>query len=88
MLILARKTDESIVIDDRIEVSIVEIKGDQVKLGIKAPKSVKIYRMEVYKAIQEENRKALESQQKLPSLDEFVEESAEGDEKGGASKRS
>jgi carbon storage regulator len=72
MLILARKVDESIIIDDSIEISIVDIKGDQVKLGIKAPKSVKIYRYEVYTAIQEENRKAMQSEGKLPSLDEFM----------------
>lgn len=73
MLILARRTNESIVIGNEIEVSIVDIKGDQVKLGIKAPDSVKVYRREVFEAIQEENRKAAESSsQELPSLDEYL----------------
>jgi len=58
MLILSRKKDESIVIGDNIIVSIVDIKGDQVKLGINAPGDVKVFRQEVYRAIQEENRAA------------------------------
>ena len=71
MLILARKKDESIIIDDHIEISIVEIKGDQVKIGIKAPKTVKIFRNEVYLAIQEANKAAAKSVTELPSLDIF-----------------
>ncbi len=58
MLILARKVGESIIIGDRVEISIVDIKGDQVKLGITAPRDVKVYRQEVYREIQEENRRA------------------------------
>ena len=69
MLILARKKDESIIIDDNIEISIVEIKGDQVKIGIKAPRSVKIFRHEVYLAIQEANKAAAKSGTELPSID-------------------
>ena len=69
MLILARKKDESIIIDDNIEISIVEIKGDQVKIGIKAPRSVKIFRNEVYLAIQEANKAAAKSGTELPSID-------------------
>jgi carbon storage regulator len=73
MLVLARKKEESIIIDDEIEVSIVDIKGDQVKLGINAPKRVKIYRKEVYQAIQEENKKAAESTgEGLPSLEDLM----------------
>jgi carbon storage regulator len=73
MLILARRTNESIVIGDEIEVSVVDIKGDQVKLGIKAPRSVKVYRREVFEAIQEENRKAAETAtSELPSLDDYL----------------
>jgi carbon storage regulator len=73
MLILARRTDESIVIGDEIEVSVVDIKGDQVKLGIQAPRSVKVYRREVFEAIQEENRKAAETATtELPSLDDYI----------------
>ena len=58
MLILSRKKDESIVIGDNITISVVDIKGDQVKLGINAPNNVKVFRQEVYEAIQEENRAA------------------------------
>ncbi len=58
MLALARKENESIVIQDNIEVTILEIRGDQVKLGISAPKSVPIYRKELYVQIQEANREA------------------------------
>jgi len=69
MLILSRKKDETIIIDDHIEISIVEIKGDQVKIGIKAPRSVKIFRHEVYLAIQEANKAAAKSSTELPSID-------------------
>lgn len=58
MLVLSRKKGESIIIDGKIEVKIISIEGDLVKLGIEAPKSVAIYRQEVYKAIQEENQAA------------------------------
>ncbi|MFW5738121.1 MAG: carbon storage regulator CsrA [Spirochaetota bacterium] len=58
MLILARRINESIVIGDDVRVSVIDIKGDQIKLGIEAPRAVKVYRQEVYEAIQEENREA------------------------------
>lgn len=58
MLALARKKGQSIVIGNDIEVTLLEIKGDQVKLGISAPKSVSIYRKEIYAQIQEENKNA------------------------------
>jgi carbon storage regulator len=70
MLILARKINESIIIGDKIEVSVIDIKGDQVKLGIDAPKKVKVYRQEVYNAIQEENKAAaLANPGQLPEID-------------------
>ena len=56
MLALSRKKDEAIVINDDIEIKVIEIKGDQVKIGISAPKSVPIYRKEVYVQIQEANK--------------------------------
>lgn len=58
MLVLARKLNESIMIGDDVEIVVVDIKGDQVKLGIKAPKSVSVFRGEIFKEIQEENKKA------------------------------
>ena len=69
MLILSRRKDESVIIDGRIEVSVVDIKGDQVKLGIKAPKDVKVFRNEVFLAIQEQNKAAAGSSVELPVLD-------------------
>ena len=58
MLALSRKKDEAIVINNNVEITIIEIKGDQVKLGISAPKSVPIYRKEVYLQIQEAHQAA------------------------------
>jgi carbon storage regulator len=56
MLVLTRKLGESIAIDDHIKIVVVQIKGKQVRLGIKAPKETKIHREEVYQAIQEQNQ--------------------------------
>lgn len=58
MLILSRKTGEAIQIGDDIEIRIVSLKGDQVKLGIDAPKHVDIYRKEIVDEIQKENQQA------------------------------
>ncbi|KGR76500.1 carbon storage regulator CsrA [Ureibacillus sinduriensis] len=59
MLVLSRKKNESIMIGDHIEVKILSVEGDQVKLGIVAPKTVKVHRSEVFEAIQEQNKEAL-----------------------------
>ena len=61
MLALTRKKDEAIIINDDIEITVIEIKGDQVKLGISSPKSVPIYRKEVYIQIQNANEEAAKS---------------------------
>ena len=75
MLILSRKENESIMIGDQIEVSVVDIKGEQVKIGIRAPKNVKVYRQEVYQAIQQENIEAAKSlPAHLPPLKNFIAE--------------
>jgi carbon storage regulator len=58
MLVLTRKLGESIAIDDHIKIVVVQIKGKQVRLGIKAPKETKIHREEVYQAIQDQNKEA------------------------------
>lgn len=58
MLALSRKANESIIIGNDIEITILEVKGEQVKIGIKAPKSVPVYREEVYTQIKEENKEA------------------------------
>ncbi len=62
MLALSRKKDEAIIINNSIEITIIEVKGDQVRLGITAPKSVPVYRKEVYLQIQESNKEAMQSQ--------------------------
>ena len=59
MLALSRKQGVSIVIGNNIEITVLEAKGDQVKIGISAPKSVPVYRKEIYAQIQEENREAV-----------------------------
>ncbi|MEI8346643.1 MAG: carbon storage regulator CsrA [Pseudomonadota bacterium] len=61
MLVLTRKLGESIAIDDHIKIVVVQIKGKQVRLGIKAPKETKIHREEVYRAIQEQNTQAVKA---------------------------
>lgn len=58
MLALSRKKNEALVINNNIEVTVLEIRGDQVKIGIAAPKDVPIYRKEVYLQIQNANREA------------------------------
>ncbi len=58
MLVLSRKKDQSIIIGDNIEITVLAVEGDQIKLGINAPRSVEIQRKEIYLAIQEENSKA------------------------------
>lgn len=70
MLALSRKKNESIVINNDIEVTILDIKGDQVKIGVSAPKSVPVYRKEVYVQIQEANKAAsrLEGMEALKDL--------------------
>ena len=62
MLALTRKKGESLVINNDIEITILEIRGDQIKLGVSAPKEVPIYRKEVYTQIQQENRKSADAQ--------------------------
>ncbi|ODV54840.1 MULTISPECIES: carbon storage regulator CsrA [Lysinibacillus] len=59
MLVLSRKKNESIMIGDHVEVKILSVEGDQVKLGIVAPKTVKVHRAEVFEAIQQQNKEAL-----------------------------
>lgn len=61
MLALSRKKEEAIVIDNNIEIVVLEIKGDQVKLGISAPKSIPVYRKEVYIQIQENNKESVDA---------------------------
>ena len=71
MLVLSRQRDESIIIGDNIVITIVDIRGDKVRLGIDAPKEIPVHRQEVYNAIQRENMRAAEEQDK-PDVTETV----------------
>lgn len=83
MLILSRRLNERIIIGDDVEVTVLDIKGDQVKLGIRAPQNVKVYRQEVFEAIQEENRRAAEtSDRELPSLDQYLDAKGDSGQQG------
>ena len=59
MLALSRKKTEAIIVNNNVEITILDIKGDQVKLGITAPREVPIYRKEVYVQIQEANKESM-----------------------------
>ncbi|MCM1467749.1 MAG: carbon storage regulator CsrA [Alistipes sp.] len=72
MLALSRKKDEAIIIDNEIEIKIIEIKGEQVKLGISAPKTVPIYRKEVYVQIEEANKEAANSVADIKTLENLL----------------
>jgi carbon storage regulator len=69
MLILSRKVNENIMIGDDISVSVIEVRGDQVRLGVTAPRNVKVFRREVFDAIKAENKAAAESTPVFPELD-------------------
>jgi carbon storage regulator len=58
MLVLTRKRDQSIIINENIEITILEVQGDQVRVGINAPKDISIHRKEIFLQISEENKKA------------------------------
>lgn len=62
MLALSRKKNEALVVNNDIEITVLDIRGDQVKLGISAPKEVPIYRKEVYLQIQEANKEAMSAE--------------------------
>jgi carbon storage regulator len=79
MLVLSRQRDESIVINDNVVVTIVDIRGDKVRLGIEAPQEIPVHRREVYDAIQRENLRAAQGPRK--------EEGELGGSRGGDVKR-
>lgn len=68
MLALSRKVKESIVIGNDVEITILEVKGEQVKIGISAPKSIPIYRKEIYLQIQEANKEAFENEMDIDAI--------------------
>ncbi len=71
MLVLARRLNESIMIGDDVEIVIIDIKGDQVKLGIRAPRNVAVHRKEIYQDIKQENIAAIKSDFKPDDLKEL-----------------
>lgn len=71
MLILTRKKDESIIIDGKIEIKIIAVDGDKIRLGIDAPREVEIYRKELFDQIQEENKMAMHTKDNLDKLKEL-----------------
>jgi len=71
MLALSRKLNESVMIGGDIEITILEIKGDQVKVGITAPRNQQIYRKEIYTQIQEENRQSAGRQDQAEKIEKL-----------------
>ena len=71
MLALSRKKNEALIVNNNIEITVLEIKGEQVKLGISAPKEVPVYRKEVYVQIQEANQEA-DSMEGLSALQNLL----------------
>ena len=84
MLVLARRLNESIMIGDDIEIVVIDIKGDQVKLGIRAPRRVAVHRKEIYEDIKSENIAAVDSRVRPDELKELSDFLKKG--KGGVKK--
>ena len=73
MLVLSRQRDETIMIGDEVEITVVDIRGDKVRLGINAPRTIQVHRKEGYDAIQQENAEAANVQlDDLNGLDQHV----------------
>jgi carbon storage regulator len=77
MLVLSRQRDESIMIGDDVKITIVDVRGDKVRLGITAPKSIPVHRQEIYDAIQKEKAAAKQAEpQQQPETTTTLEEPA------------
>jgi len=72
MLALSRRLNESIMLGKDIEITVLEIKGDQVKIGIVAPRAVPVYRKEIFLQIEEENRKAVSMEQSKETIEKLL----------------
>lgn len=68
MLVLARKPNQSIMIGDEIEIKIIEVKGDQIKVGIQAPRNIAVHRKEIYEEIKKANIEATDSKNKIDKI--------------------
>lgn len=80
MLVLSRQKDESIMIGDDVKITIVDVRGDKVRLGITAPKEIPVHRMEIYEAIQREKAEAKAAEEKPEKVAEKHPESEPGKE--------
>ncbi|HLI48533.1 MAG TPA: carbon storage regulator CsrA [Chthonomonas sp.] len=76
MLVLTRKPDQSIMVGNDIEITVLEVRGEQVRLGIRAPRTIAVHRKEVYEQILQENRNAV-STPMLPDLNQLLSNSEE-----------
>jgi carbon storage regulator len=82
MLVLSRQRDETIIIGDNIEITVVDIRGDKVRLGVSAPKEISVHRKEVYEAIRRENREAAQVKpEDLSALGKLKPQGPKGPEK-------
>jgi carbon storage regulator len=81
MLVLSRQRDESIMIGDDVEITIVDVRGDKVRLGITAPKNVPVHRREIYDAIQREKAEKAQANGQTPTPQQQPEKSSEAVEK-------
>ncbi len=72
MLALSRRINESIMLGKDVEITILEIKGDQVKIGVVAPRSVPVYRKEIFLQIEDENRKAVAIEQSKETIEKLL----------------
>jgi carbon storage regulator len=87
MLVLTRRVNERIIIGDDVEVTVVEIRGEQVKIGIEAPKDTKVYRKEIFDEIQAENKRALSAEKNIDEVAEQMSKILNGTGKDGGEPR-
>ncbi len=77
MLVLARKVGESVVIGDNVEITVLEVKGEVVRLGVKAPSNIPVYRKEIYEQIVKENLASSSSELSLEDLSDLIKPASE-----------